>query len=51
MHILVPGGLSVQEGHAIAEKIENEIRQELSQVALFSVVAFAAAFLAGQAES
>lgn len=38
MHILVPGGLSVQEGHAIAEKIENEIRQELSQVVLFTHV-------------
>lgn len=38
MHILVPGALSVQEGHAIAEKIENEIRQELSQVALFTHV-------------
>jgi cation diffusion facilitator family transporter len=38
MHILVPGALSVHQGHEIAEKIETEIRQELSQVALFTHV-------------
>jgi cation diffusion facilitator family transporter len=36
MHILVPGAWSVQHGHKIAEEIESEIRQEFSQIAIFT---------------
>ena len=38
MHILVPGAWSVHHGHKIAEEIENEIRQELPQIAIFTHV-------------
>jgi cation diffusion facilitator family transporter len=38
MHILVPGAWSVHHGHEIAEEIENEIRQEFSQIAIFTHV-------------
>jgi cation diffusion facilitator family transporter len=38
MHILVPGAWSVHKGHRIAEEIENEIRQELPQIAIFTHV-------------
>jgi cation diffusion facilitator family transporter len=38
MHILVPGAWSVHHGHKIAEEIENEIRQVLPQIAIFTHV-------------
>ncbi len=38
MHILVPGGWSVHHGHRIAEEIENAIRQEFPQIAIFTHV-------------
>jgi len=32
VHVLVPGSLSVQAGHDLAERLENEIRQKLPHV-------------------
>ena len=36
MHILVPGGWSVQRAHQLAEQIENQVRQKLPQIAVFT---------------
>lgn len=38
VHILVPGAWTVQRGHQFAEKIEQEIRQELPQAVTFTHV-------------
>lgn len=36
VHVLVPGGWSVQRGHQLAEQIEREIRRTLSGAVLFT---------------
>jgi cation diffusion facilitator family transporter len=38
MHILVPNRWSVQRAHSLAEEIENQIRSELPQTAVFTHV-------------
>jgi len=38
MHVLVPGDWSVRHGHEVAERIEDEIRERLHQVAVFTHV-------------
>lgn len=36
MHVLVPGGWTVQRGHDYAERIENDIHIRLPQIAVFT---------------
>ena len=36
VHVLVPGGWSVQKGHQLLEGIESEIRGALSNVSVFT---------------
>lgn len=38
MHILVPGGWSVQRAHRLAEQVESDIRERLPQIAVFTHV-------------
>ena len=38
MHVLVPGNWTVQQSHALAEKIESDIRAKLPSVAIVSHV-------------